>query len=210
RLPVPRISIPQRKADGRMVNTESTLSIKRWVPLLICLAHFFILIYLARQHPFGNYATETDFYHLYAPDAERIAAWQFPQNTFQGPGYPAVIALIGKLTGLSGDLFTVGKWLSVVCAVLCGWLIFVLFARLFGFWVGVGAQLVAVVSGEFPQFSINAATDVFFLTLCLASLVLFTGGGIAPRVRVALTGALTGVIYLTRYNGLFLFAAFLI
>src|SRR5262249_49816917 len=161
------------------------------------------LSYLARQHPFGNFATETDFYHLYAPDAERVAAGQFPQNTFQGPGYPAALALISKLTGMSGDLFTVGKWLSVVCAVACGALVFVFFARLFGYWVGAGAQLIAVVSGEFPQFSINAATDVFFLLLCLAALVLFTGERVAPRWRVALTGALSGVIYLSRYNGLF-------
>ncbi len=178
--------------------------------ILISLIHFLTLTYLARQHPFGNYATETDFYHFYAPDAERLAARQFPQNTYQGPGYPATLALVAKLAGMSGDLFTVGKWMSVVCAVLCGLLVFVLFARLFGYWVGVGAQLVAVASGEFPQFSINAATDVFFLLLCLATLVVFTDERIAPRWRVALSGALAGAVYLTRYNGLFLLAACLI
>src|SRR5262245_11923776 len=178
--------------------------------ILISLLHFLALIYLARQHPFGNYATETDFYHFYAPDAERLASGQFPQNTYQGPGYPATLALVAKIAGMSGDLFTVGKWMSVVCAVLCGALVFVLFARLFGYWVGVGAQLIAVASGEFPQFSINAATDVFFLLLCLAALVVFTGKRIAPRWRVAMTGALAGAVYLTRYNGLFLPAACLI
>ncbi len=178
--------------------------------VLISLIHFLALIYLARQHPFGNYATETDFYHLYAPDAERLASGQFPQNTFQGPGYPATLALVAKLAGMSGDLFTVGKWMSVVCAVLCGVLIFVLFARLFSYWVGVGAQLIATVSGEFPQFSINAATDVFFLLLCLAALVVFTDERIAPGWRVALGGALAGAVYLTRYNGFFLPAACLI
>ncbi|MFN0109638.1 MAG: ArnT family glycosyltransferase [Blastocatellia bacterium] len=180
---------------------------KRWLPVIVCLLHLCTLIYLARQHPFGNYATETDFYHYYAPDAERIAAGQFPQNTFQGPGYPAVIAALGKLTGLGGDLFTVAKWLSVVCAVLCGWLIFVLFARLFGFWAGLGAQLIAIVSGEFPQFSINAATDVFFLFVCLAVLATFTAERLNARWRVILTGALTGAAYVIRYNGLFLLAA---
>jgi hypothetical protein len=180
------------------------------LPILICLAHFISLVYLARQHPFGNFATETDFYHFYAPDAERLSTDQFPQNTFQGPGYPATLALVAKLTGMGGDLFAVGKWLSAVGAVLCGYLVFVLFARIFGYWAGVGAQLVAVASGEFPQFSINATTDVFFLCLILAALVLFTGGRIAPRWRAALTGAMTGAIYLTRYNGLFLLAAFLI
>src|SRR5215813_4887008 len=178
--------------------------------VLISLIQLFTLAYLARQHPFGNYATETDFYHLYAPDAERLASGQFPQNTFQGPGYPAALALVAKLTGMSGDLFTVGKWMSVVCAVLCGLLVFVLFARLFGYWVGVGAQLVAVASGEFPQFSINAATDVFFLLLVLAALVVFTDERVSARRRVALTGALAAVVYLTRYNGLFLMIACLI
>jgi Dolichyl-phosphate-mannose-protein mannosyltransferase len=178
--------------------------------ILISLIHFLALVYLARQHPFGNYATETDFYHFYAPDAERLASGQFPQNTFQGPGYPATLALVAKIAGMSDDLFTVGKWMSVICAVLCGVLVFVLFARLFGYWVGVGAQLIAIASGEFPQFSINAATDVFFLLLCLATLVVFTYERVSPRWRVALTGALTGMVYLTRYNGVVLLAACLI
>jgi hypothetical protein len=178
--------------------------------ILISLIHLLTLIYLARRHPLGNYATETDFYQFYAPDAERLAAGHFPRNTFQGPGYPATLALVAKLAGTSGDLFTAGKWMSVVCAVLCGLLAFVLFARLFGYWVGVGAQLIAAASGEFPQFSINAATDVFFLMLCLATLVVFTGVRIAPRWRVALAGALAGAVYLTRYNGLFLPAACLV
>jgi len=183
---------------------------KRWLPPLICLIHLLTLSYLARQHPFGNYATETDFYHFYAPDAERILSGKSPENTFQGPGYPAILALIAKLTGHSSDLFTVGKWLSVICAVLCGWLIFVLFARLFGFWIGVGAQLIAIVSGEFPQFSINAATDVFFLLICLCSLVIFTGKSFGLQWRVVLTAAITGAAYLVRYNGLFLVAACLL
>ena len=178
---------------------------KRWLPLLLCLFHFLTLAYLARQHPFGTFATETDFYHLYAPDAERIATGQFPQNTYQGPGYPATLALIAGLTG--GDLFTIGKWLSVICAVIVGLLTFVFFARLFGYWVGIGAQLIAIVSGEFPQFSINASTDVFFLLLCLATLVVFTSQWLSVRWRVALTGALAGLAYVTRYNGLFLLAA---
>ncbi|HEU0179719.1 MAG TPA: glycosyltransferase family 39 protein [Blastocatellia bacterium] len=190
--------------------TWRRLFLRAGLIILISLIHFLTLAYIARKHPFGNYATETDFYQFYAPDAERLAARQFPQNTFQGPGYPAALALVAKLVGMSGDLFTVGKWMSIVCAVLCGALVFVLFARLFGYWVGVGAQILAAVSGEFPQFSINAATDVFFLLLCLATLAVFTDQRVAPRWRVALGGAMAGAVYLTRYNGLFLLAACLI
>ncbi len=177
------------------------------LPLLICLVHFCLLTYLARQHPFGTYATETDFYHYYAPDAERLASRHFPANTYQGPGYPATLALLAKLVGQSDDLFTVGKWLSVVCAVLVGWLVYVLFARLWGYWVGVGAQLLVAASGEFPQFSISATTDVFFLLLCLATLVVFTNVRLAVQWRVVLAAALVSLSYLTRYNGLFLVVA---
>jgi hypothetical protein len=180
------------------------------LPLVLCAVHLALLISLARQHPFGTYATETDFYHFFAPDAERLAAGQFPVNTYQGPGYPATLALLGKLTGLDGDLFTVGKWLSVVCAVLCGWLVFRLFAQVLGFWIGVGAQLLTVASGELPQFSISATTDVFFLALCLATLVVFTHERLSLRWRMGGTAALTGLSYVTRYNGLFLLAACLL
>src|SRR6266581_2118559 len=97
---------------------------KRLLPLLLCFAYFLVLAYVGRSHPFGTYATETDFYHLFAPDAERIAAWQFPENPYQGPGYPALLALVTKLTG---DLFTAGKWISITSATLVGWLAFLLF-----------------------------------------------------------------------------------
>lgn len=183
---------------------------KRALPLVLCAVHLALLISLARQHPFGTYATETDFYHFFAPDAERLAAGQFPVNTYQGPGYPATLALLGKLTGQGRDLFKVGKWLSVVCAVLCGWLVFRLFAQLFSYWIGIGAQLLTVASGEFPQFSISATTDVFFLVLCLATLVVFTNEQLSLRWRIGGAAALTGLSYVTRYNGLFLLAACLL
>ncbi len=177
---------------------------RRWFPLSISFLQLFTLIYLAWQHPFGNFATETDFYHFYAPDAERIAAGQFPNNTYQGPGYPAMLAFLDWMTG--GDLFAIGKWLSVICAVLVGLLTFKLFARLFDYWTGIGAQLIAIVSGEFPQFSINATTDLFFLMICLLVLVVFTSDSISAGWRSVSAGALTGLVYITRYNGLFLLA----
>ena len=178
---------------------------KRWLlPLLLCLVYFGVLAYVGRSHPFGTYATETDFYHLFAPDAERIATGRFPENPYQGPGYPALLALVTKLTG---DLFTSGKWISITSATLVALLTFLLCSRLFGYWVGVGAALVVMVSGEFPQFAINATTDVFFLLLCLAALVIFTSEQMTVRWRVSLTAAVAALAYLTRYNGLFLLAA---
>jgi hypothetical protein len=88
-----------------------------------------------------------------------------------------------------------------------GLLAFLLFAKLFGYWVGVGAQLMVLVSGQLPRFALNATTDIFFLLLCLAALVIFISDGLAVRSRVALAAAITSFAYLTRYNALFLLAA---
>ena len=175
--------------------------VRRLLPGVLSVAYLLTLAYLARFHPFGTYATETDFYHLFAPDAERLAAGRFPENPYQGPGYPAALALVG---GIAGDLFTAGKWISIVAAALVAYLAFVLFARLFGYWTGVGAALLVMVSGEFPQFGINATSDAFFLLLCAVALVLLAGKRPAARPRAALLGAVTGYAFLTRTNGLFL------
>ncbi|HZS09303.1 MAG TPA: glycosyltransferase family 39 protein [Blastocatellia bacterium] len=189
-------------------NPQSAIRNPQWIlPILLCLIYFLILAFLSRAHPFGTYATETDFYQYYAPDAARIAAGQFSENPFQGPGYPVLLALVAKLTG---DVFIAGKWISVISATLAVYLVFLLFSRLFGYWAGAGAQLITMASGQFPVFAINATTDAFFLLLCCAVLVVFLGERIPLRWRMALAALLTGLAYLTRYNGLFLVAACLV
>lgn len=162
---------------------------------------------LARHHTLGSYATETDFYQQYAPDAERIGAWQFPENDTKGPGYPALVALVSLATG---DVFVAGKWISVVSAALAGLLAFLLCARLFGYWAGVGAQLILLVSGPFPTFALSASTDVVFLLLCLAALLCFMHDRPFVRWRVAAAGAVTGAAFLVRFNGIFLVPPFLL
>jgi hypothetical protein len=175
--------------------------VRRLLPALLCLISLVVLSCYARQHPYGTYTTETDFYHYYGPDAERLANWRFPENPYQGPGYPATLAVLSKITG---DLFSAGKWLSVVSAILVGLFAFILFSKLFGYWPGVGAQLTIMVGTLFPVFALNATTDLFFLMLCFLTLVVFTSDRIAVNWRIGLAGALAGFTYLTRYNGLFL------
>jgi hypothetical protein len=199
--PLPADQLPS--TDARPLPTDHRpLSTARWVLVgAICLISLVVLSYYARQHPYGTYTTETDFYHYYGPDAERIENWQFPENPYQGPGYPAILAVVSKITG---DLFSAGKWLSVVSAALVGLFTFTLFSRLFGFWPGVGAQLTVMVGTLFPVFALNATTDLFFLMLCLLTLVVFTSERIEPLWRVGLAAGLAGLTYLTRYNGVFL------
>jgi 4-amino-4-deoxy-L-arabinose transferase-like glycosyltransferase len=177
------------------------------LPAAIMAASLLVLAVVARHHTLGSYATETDFYHLYGPDAERIGAWKFPANDNKGPGYPALVALVSLVTG---DVFVSGKWISVVSGALAGLLVFLLCARLFGYWAGVGAQMILLVSGPFPRFALSASTDVVFLLLCLAALLCFMNDRASARWRVASAGAVTGAAWLVRVNGIFLIPTFLL
>src|SRR5574342_479512 len=193
------IGAPPQPSSEPTTRTDA----RKWLlPILICIVSLLVFALYARRHPYGTYATETDFYQYYGPDARRLAAWQFPENPYQGPGYPGALAIVSKLTE---DEFGAGKWLSVFSAAAIGLLTFILFSRLFGHWIGVGAQLTSLVGSQFPIFAINSTTDVFFLMLCIATLVVFTGERIPVGWRVGLTAVLAAITYLTRYNGVFLF-----
>ena len=98
--------------------------------------------------------------------------------------------------------------ISVVSGALTGLLVFLLCARLFGYWAGIGAQLILLVSGPFPVFALSASTDVLFVLLCVAALLCFMHDRPAARGRVASAGAMTGAAWLVRSNGIFLVPSF--
>jgi hypothetical protein len=159
---------------------------------------------LAQLHLICTYS-DADFYGSYAPDAERIAAGRFPVSRFQGPGYPVLLALVRPL---AGDLFTAGKAIAVVSAGLSGLFAFVLFRNMWGDIVGLGAQLLLLTSPLFVRLAVEPVTDMPFLMLCLAALTVFLSSRFQIRWRVGCAAALAGLACLTRYNGVFLLAAF--
>lgn len=177
-----------------------------WPALAVSIAAFITYSYAAWHHPIGSYGTETDFYHLFGPDALRISAGRFPENPFQGPGFPALVSVIAKFTG---DVFVAGKWISVFAATATLIAVYLLFRDLFvsstwGILIGVGAAALVTVSPEFPQFAISATTDALFLLLTVAFLLIFTRDSLSVRHRVVLCGVLGALAWITRYNGAFL------
>lgn len=181
-------------------------AVARLLPLLFGTLFMLLLSIAAARHPFGTYGTETDFYHLYAPDAARLAEGSGPLNTYQGPGYPLVLMIVAKI---AGDLFVAAKWLSVLSGGLVVALTARIFSRIFGLLPGLGAALLFAASPQFPRYAIQATTDVFFLALSLAILDLLTTRTGDVRLRVAAAGFLSGFAYLTRYNAVSLIGAVL-
>ena len=177
------------------------------LPLVVAVVSFGVFLAIASTRRIGTYDVETDFYGDYVPDAARLSEGQFPLNEFQGPGYPATLAVVEAATG---DAFRAGRLISAASAALVGFLAFVLFRDLFGDWAGLGAQLLVLVNGIFPTFAVTASTDTFFVALCMAAIVVFLREGARPGVRVAAAGVLSGLAFLTRYNGVFLVPVFLV
>ena len=166
--------------------------------LAICGLYVLVLAFPVHRHVVGAFS---DFYRFYAPDADRIAAGEFPQNTYNPPGYPAVLALASRLTG---DPFTAGKWMSLLAGGLSGLLAFFLHRRLFGEWPALLAVLILLSSPTFTTYAISPMTDVPFVCVCLAAMLAIAGERPGGWRSTVLGGLLSGAAYLVRYNGAFL------
>ena len=156
------------------------------------------LAYPVHRHVVGAFS---DFYVRFAPDADRVAAGEFPRNTYNPPGYPVLLVLASPLTG---DHFTTGKWMSLLAGGLTGALAFVLFRRLFGPGPALLAVPIILTSAVFATYAITAMTDVPFVLLCLIVMIAITGEGPHRLRTVILSGVLCGIAYLIRYNAVFL------
>ncbi len=166
--------------------------------LTISALYVLILAYPVHLHRVGVFS---DFYVRFAPDADRIAGGEFPQNTYNPPGYPVLLVLISPLTG---DHFTSGKWMSLLAAGFIGVLVFFLVRRLFDPGPALLAVPIVLLSHSFTTYSITAMTDVPFLCVCLGALLVITVDRPARWWPAILGGVLSGAAYLIRYNGVFL------
>jgi 4-amino-4-deoxy-L-arabinose transferase-like glycosyltransferase len=159
--------------------------------------YILVLAVPVHRHVVGVFS---DFYRFYAPDADRIAAGEFPQNTYNPPGYPAVLALVSRVTE---DHFTAGKWLSLLAGGLSGFLAFVLHRRLFGVGPALLGVVIVLTAPTFTTYAISPMTDVPFVALCLATMLVIATDEPAGRSRTILGGVLSGFAALFRYNGAF-------
>src|ERR1044072_3764377 len=147
----PRARARPRPRDPRW------LSAAAWVVIAVFGA---ILLWIAfALHPVGDYYTESDFYGGYASGARALQHGLLDPSRYPvvGPGYEFALALFG----LGGsDLFTVGKLLSVACAVGTLALWFVLLRRRAGaapaFWV----TALFAANPVFVRYGYSATTDM--------------------------------------------------
>jgi 4-amino-4-deoxy-L-arabinose transferase-like glycosyltransferase len=187
---------PRTPARGRSRQKASTGA------LALVLVYVAAMAWVAQHRVVGDYLKETDFYHLYAPDADRIRSGQLPANTFNtGPAYPLLLALAFPLTA---DNFTAGKFISLAAAGVAALAAFQLFRGLFGDRAGFLGLLFLLVSADFARFSVQATTDMPFLASAVLAMLAISRAISRGGWMWGVAGSLGGLAYLVRYNGLFL------
>jgi 4-amino-4-deoxy-L-arabinose transferase-like glycosyltransferase len=172
------------------------------IAIALVLAFALVVTWIGSQRRVGNYVKETDFYHLYAPDADRLLAGSAPRHTNNtGPVYPLILALLYPVTG---DHFASGKAVSILAALVTALTAFKLFRGLFGAAIGLLGLVFVLTGTDFVRFAVQATTDMLFLAVAVpAVLVASSRAGTLGR-RAVLAGALSGLAYLVRYAGVFL------
>jgi hypothetical protein len=169
------------------------------IAVAICAVYVLLLANPVHRHVVGVFS---DFYRWYAPDADRISAGKAPQNTYNPPGYPALLVMASPFTQ---DRFTAGKWMSLFAAGLTGLLAFHLHRRLFGAWPALLAMTITLSAETFTRYAVTAMTDIPFLCIAVGAMLVITAERPGWRSAI-LAGALCGAACLVRYNGLFLLA----
>ncbi|MEX2090018.1 MAG: glycosyltransferase family 39 protein [Bacteroidota bacterium] len=173
-------------------------------PVLASL-YFVVMGFIAlKYHVVGDYNVETDFYWSYVPQAKHILQGTIPIEDFHGPAYPVILALIGLFTR---DLFHAGVVLSTLAAATALFFIFRLFKKLFRADIALIGTLLVAVNTTFVQYSYTAGTDMFFLALALASTFFLFKDDELNRRSLIIAAILSGIAYLTRYNGIFIVPA---
>lgn len=154
----------------------------------------------------GGFGVETDFYWDYAPAADAFWKGDFPWRhlQFRGPGYPLILSGLGWL----GDTFLAGRLISgISSAVVVGVFCYLLIER-FGLVLGLAGCSALILNGIFFEYSIRVGTDMFFLMLNILVIFLL-GTGKSPAAAIS-AGFISGLAFLTRYNGIAIVATLLL
>ncbi len=175
-------------------------SCDQWA-IVACVAMLLIVGALAWRHPLGTFATETDFYGVYAPQANNLLAGR-PYTYRRGAfGYPWLVGVISLATG---DLFTAGKILSVVSSVLLLWFAYRVLRCVTDPLVALGA--IALTGIALVPHAFVAATDPVAAALVWAALwVIVRRDSAGPRAW-CVAGLLAGASWLVRFQSLFVLA----
>ena len=180
----------------------------KYLPVVFALIYLVILSYLSfTYHKIGDYGVETDFYWNYVHSAQAFLNGNILIDEFRGPLYQIVLGIfefvIGEYlkAGMIINLFSASAVIFLSMSIIRK-----IFSNEYSFFTGV----LLVINPIFIQYTYSAGTDMFFNALiCLAVYLLLFKNEYSIS-NIILPAFVTGLAYLTRYNGIFLIILFFV
>jgi len=156
---------------------------------------------LSYFHQVGSFGVESDFYGVYAIQAQRILQGQTYTYQHNPPGYCLLLAAV---TFFVGDAFTAGKLISALSLFFFINITYLLFKDLFDYplaWLTSIFTALTLLPASFL-----AATDIVSALLIILSLYYL----LSSRNNYFLSGIIAGIAYLFRTNAVFVIIASII
>ncbi|HUI31606.1 MAG TPA: glycosyltransferase family 39 protein [Candidatus Acidoferrales bacterium] len=172
---------------------------RRFIPIFAGVYFAALLFFGLTFHKVGDFGAETDFYWGYAPQARDFLLGKITIDAFHGPLYPWTLGLFGKVFG---DLFRSGIIISALSASLSLLFIFEILKSVFSSDVAFVSTVFVSVNKSFVQYSYTASTDMFFVAVSLAGLLLLFRRPVITVSELCLSAACMSLAYLVRYVGL--------
>jgi MFS family permease len=165
-----------------------------------------------KYHLMGDGQSEADFLGSYVSQASSFLHGSVAIDPYRGPVYPIVLALLYLPLKIFGaGLFETGIVLSALSAGIVLYCTYKLVEEVFSFETGLVVLGLLITNRIFIRYSYTTGNDMFFTALAAASAYLF----LADRTRrgwlwAVAVGLITGLVYLTRYNGIAILLAVVI
>ncbi|ELR97343.1 glycosyltransferase family 39 protein [Gloeocapsa sp. PCC 73106] len=173
---------------------KNELEAERFV-LIFSLIVLVLAISIGSRRQVGTFGVESDFYGVYAIQAERILAGKVYNYQHNPPGYCLLLAAIKFFIG---DSFTAAKLISSVSLAFLTKIIYQIFKLVFNYQIALIITVLTTLT-LFPA-SFLAATDLVSALIIVSTIYLVLNS----TKRYFLIGMLAGTAYLFRTNGIFL------
>jgi hypothetical protein len=171
------------------------------ITLILSLSIILICLVISYFREVGTFGVETDFYGVYAIQAENMLAGKPYTYQHNPPGYCLLLAIF---TYFVDDTFTAGK---IISALATGMFTYISYFLLSIFTKKRLAFIVTIISlVAILPYSFTASTDVLGSTLIISSIWFFLKRQkvtISKNTNYFLSGLIAGCAYLTRANAIF-------
>lgn len=165
--------------------------------LASCIATCLLALVIGYFRIVGAFGVESDFYEVYAPQADNILAGRSYTYQHNPPGYCLLLAAV---TLLIGNTFVAGKLISAFSTAIFGWVSYLLLKSLFGYRIAFILTILLLLA-LIPS-SFLAATDVVSAAVISLTLWIFLSQPLLV-INCFWLGFVTGIAYLMRGNAIF-------